>query len=341
MARAPARLVAIVWGCAVHLWREIAHAVLSEVDGSVSPPCVVRVPSIEQFVRDVYAVDDVSNRSLALKLSRQRRCSADAVAMNITFLDPQWRSKGNGKPISRAMENLKKVIRSRFRSNVTDYIHDVIFHGADNEAVHTSHLDAVISSRGRCYTPSWYGSSMAGPVWKEGLPNLLLYLQSICEIPHIVIKLDGQPHGFPDVVRLGGDVDILTDAISFSKVQRASEHFVESLASEGEHDFEVRVLRKPHNWRIRLERGSKLTFQIDIAEAVDAERLIMLARRYRVFNASFCLWRALQDDESRLRKLDCISKAAEGRSSALCSAFIANSGVRNYRRLQDALGRSQ
>jgi hypothetical protein len=47
-------------------------------------------------------------------------------------MHPNYRLKGNGSLISQVVEHLKLNIRSRYRSKVPNYIHDIIIHVADN-----------------------------------------------------------------------------------------------------------------------------------------------------------------------------------------------------------------
>lgn len=147
------RFVAIVWGCARHLWPEIighVHGVLAGgFGGMITSACVVAHgpdEGLASFVEAVYAVDDVSNRSLAIKLSRLETCARESLLLNLTVSQPQWRQKANGKPISRAMEALKLRVRGQYKQRVPNYIHDVILHAADNEVTHTRHIDSLLAS---------------------------------------------------------------------------------------------------------------------------------------------------------------------------------------------------
>ena len=147
------RFWAIVWGCARHLWPAIVghvHGVLTSggFGGVISSACVIdhsRGQGLAPFVRAVYAVDDVSSRSLDIKLSGLERCTHESLVLNLSVSQPQWRQKANGKPISRAMEALKLRVRRQYKAQVPDYIHDVILHAADNEATHTRHLDHILA----------------------------------------------------------------------------------------------------------------------------------------------------------------------------------------------------
>ena len=62
--------------------------------------------------------------------------------VNIEDLD--YRKKGiNGNPISRTVEGIKNIIRTEFKDDVTNYLHDIIIHLADNE-VQTQEINSCL-----------------------------------------------------------------------------------------------------------------------------------------------------------------------------------------------------
>ena len=81
------------------------------------------------------------------------------------------------------------------------------------------------------------------------------FLQTICNVPHAVVKLDGQPRGFPTAINIGGDLDILTIPRYVQQMKdRVHQYFrnfsgVYSLRTiEGEND----------QWKLRLEQNNRL-----------------------------------------------------------------------------------
>ena len=74
------------------------------------------------------------------------------MTLQLSSFAPSFRKKSNGKPLSRQMEALKAEVRGKFRGEVSNYTHDIIFHAGDNE-MHTRHLERVFGElriEGRC-----------------------------------------------------------------------------------------------------------------------------------------------------------------------------------------------
>ena len=68
------------------------------------------------------------------------------MALWIRVSKPSFRRKGvNDSPLNLEMESLKRIIRSEYQPHVTNYQHDVIIHGTDNE-LDSSHVERVLHS---------------------------------------------------------------------------------------------------------------------------------------------------------------------------------------------------
>ena len=217
----PTRFVAILWGCGQQLWSSMASRLRHAVAGTVSAACVARPPSLEAFVRGVYAVDDVSPANLRTKLSRLSRCSKEVALFNLSVAEPRWRLKANGNQLSQTMEMLKANVRGKFKGQVANYTHDILFHVGDNFAVHTRHLDNLTAPL-QCSDKIHQAAQPPASHRRADLPDIAAFLVRICEIPHLVIKTDGQPQGFPLAINAGGDVDILTTPQHFASLQAAT-----------------------------------------------------------------------------------------------------------------------
>ena len=182
----PTRIVAIVWGCARALWTRILEFVRATVApaGKVSTGCALRfanVGSLEHFVRGVYAVDQLKPEGLALKLRSLAPCAREALVLNLSVPYPLYRPKGTllngstGPDISIVMEDLKFRVRAHFGPQIANYTHDISFHVGDNEAVHTRHMDFILSgwSSGAHHR---VGAPYTCGIWQLGrltqLPNI-------------------------------------------------------------------------------------------------------------------------------------------------------------------------
>lgn len=156
---APVRFVAIMWGCARHLWPQM----ISEVrritstptfgSGGLTSSCQLTPTSLATFVSGVYEVDDVAPANLQIKQRALARCPPSVLALNVTTTKPAWRQKANGRWLSATMEGLKKHVRGLFKRRVANYTHDILFHAADNYEVHSRHLDTLVakaSGNGGC-----------------------------------------------------------------------------------------------------------------------------------------------------------------------------------------------
>ena len=176
-------------------------------------------------------------------------CPREILALNISMAFPMFRRKGSAKSkrptqISIFMEELKFRMRSHFGPQIVNYTYDIAFHAGDNELVHTRHIDALLAKLGALQScgaevalsvppppPSSQPPLPAPPrrtldkrssvrVVKtlapssspSPLPDIRDYLRTICDVPHAVCKMDGQPAGFPRSITRGGGVDIITSS---------------------------------------------------------------------------------------------------------------------------------
>lgn len=335
-----ARLVVILWGCAKHLWDEVTGTLKDQasIRGDIlSPVCELHIgrTGFKQLVTSVYQVDDVSQRNLRTKLSRLSLCVPDVLVLNLTVSQPMWRTKGNGKILSRSSENLKKLIRSLYRRRVQDYLHDIIIHIADNEEVHSRHLDALFRPlRRSCNVQSASWDSLMSV--KYNLQQLVhAYLRFICTVPSwMMIKWDGQPNtSFPAGVHIGGDIDLLASSESFPQLVARTQRFLDGSNLRG---LKLRMVSDPvannswhtRSWQARLENERKLVYLFHLVETTNTELLAMIDRRLIPSSAittgaalAPCLWTSTRADDVRLREIDCIHKWKPKKCSAPSNAI--------------------
>lgn len=139
------RLHVFIWGCAKALWTPILNDIRDRV--LVVSARKLRLNNPAEFVRAVYAVDDVTKAKIEFKAKQLARCRASDEVLSVTIqtADPRYRAKGNKAAtlISMTMEALKSKIRSSYRHRVANYTHDIIIHGADNFAQHTRRMSTL------------------------------------------------------------------------------------------------------------------------------------------------------------------------------------------------------
>ena len=85
----------------------------------------------EQLVLDIYKTDDISLdkvRNIKLKSMHQNKL----VYFTFYISNPIFRKKANGNLISTKVEQIKSKIRTTIKPKITNYIHDIIIHVADN-----------------------------------------------------------------------------------------------------------------------------------------------------------------------------------------------------------------
>ena len=84
------------------------------------------------YIRELYKIDDIKDWKVNLKIERMSSYNKDIRVINIEIPQPDFRYKENNQLISKVVEALKKQIRTRYKSKVDDYLHDIIIHIGDN-----------------------------------------------------------------------------------------------------------------------------------------------------------------------------------------------------------------
>ena len=85
-----------------------------------------------KYIRDLYQIDDIRDWKVNLKIEAMDIFPKRIRIIKIEIPNPRFRYKDNGKIISMVVEELKKDIRSKYKSKVNNYFHDIIIHIGDN-----------------------------------------------------------------------------------------------------------------------------------------------------------------------------------------------------------------
>ncbi len=135
----------ILWGCARDIWPEMERDVRRSRALLVQSVRHLHLHRADDFVRRVYAVDNIASKHLEFKVLHLMRCPHEILSLSVATADPEYRIKAaSGTNISRRMEALKRVLRSRYHRRVHNYKHDIIVHGSDNEETHTRHIERLV-----------------------------------------------------------------------------------------------------------------------------------------------------------------------------------------------------
>lgn len=107
-------------------WLRERHRVVWELDAEWGG----RFP---ELVRQIYATDDIEPWKVELKLHCMRPHGTKVRVLALEIPEPRFRPKGVGAGyLSIVGEDLKAMIRGRYKARVPDYFYDIICHIGDN-----------------------------------------------------------------------------------------------------------------------------------------------------------------------------------------------------------------
>jgi hypothetical protein len=84
------------------------------------------------YIKALYKIDDIKDWKVDLKIQGMSAYPKDIRIIKIEILEPNFRHKANNHLISKAVEELKEEIRTKYKSKVDNYFHDIIIHIGDN-----------------------------------------------------------------------------------------------------------------------------------------------------------------------------------------------------------------
>ncbi|CAH0525708.1 hypothetical protein [Vibrio hippocampi] len=94
----------------------------------------------DEKVAGIYECDNIEDWKVARKVNALKQYGTDVRVICFDMSNDVLRKKEvNGHPISTSMEKIKKDIRSKYKGDIPNYIHDVIIHGGDN-FYHTKYI---------------------------------------------------------------------------------------------------------------------------------------------------------------------------------------------------------
>lgn len=211
----------------------------------------------EFFIKGVYAVDDIEEWKVQKKIKSMIEPNQDTYqvrVLDIKMARPGFRLKQrNYKTLSRRGEQLKTVIRTKYKNKISRYFYDNVMHIADN-----------------------YDQNIHIEFLKDFYLDITEFFKAIVGENYVIGKLETpyMPKDFPKNVPAGKDIDILCLADSMGHLADQAEAFCHKYASE------YTCIRLPLGDRriqIRLELNGFTLFLWDIASQEEGlnERFVL------------------------------------------------------------------
>ena len=193
------------------------------------------------FVKGMYAIDDIDDWKIEKKLKYMEPYPKKVTVILFEMDFPDYRKKTlNGKPLSKNVEKLKKIIREKYSKRIENYFYDIILHIGDNSA-HTAHMNKIL----------------------EKDLNIVEYLEKLKNLNYVILKEDTpyQPTNFPETYSLGKDLDILCTLEDYPTILQITKDF----RKDYEEKYEIKCIEKTKGEKIRFELNDFLCFQIDLS----------------------------------------------------------------------------
>ena len=211
----------------------------------------------EFFIKGVYAVDDIDGWKVEKKIENMVVPTEDIYKVRILDLKmtrPNFRLKQkNYKTLSRRGEQLKLVIRTKYKDKIPHYFYDNVMHISDNYA-QNAHIRSL----------------------KDFNLDITEFFKAINNEKYVIAKLETpyMPKDFPENVPVGKDIDILCMTESLEHLADQAETFCHNYASE--YNCIRRSMGK-QRFQIRLELNGFTLFLWDFTSQEDGlnDRFVM------------------------------------------------------------------
>ena len=129
-------IVGFLWSPAQFSWDQILEFIREE--NPIEEYSIYKFgddkESFKQCVLDIYKTDDISPVKIEdVKLKCMKEFSNEFLMFYVKIDDLKNRKKEKtGTDISTVVERIKKRVRTKFKKDVSNYVHDIIIHIADN-----------------------------------------------------------------------------------------------------------------------------------------------------------------------------------------------------------------
>lgn len=235
----------ILWPPVQDYFDEITQVIASEYEVVECNDYEYSEETFERLVRGIYNIDDIEQWKIEKKISYMKQHIPKRVRLlKLYLVGPDFRLKQvNGASISQVGEFIKGVIRNNYKDKIENYFYDIIIHTGDN------------------FKQNRYISKLFNQAF-----SLRDYLQTIKDYQYIIIKYDVpyQTKDFPSTYAFSKDLDIIVCDSDYEKMIYQTVNYFDNNV----YGYEIRSMQCEDNFRVRIELGGYLIFQIDISKGV-------------------------------------------------------------------------
>lgn len=237
--------IGIIWGAGI----EYKNQIMSDIEkhGNIKKINLLKeidfenAIEFENFVRGIYHIDDIEEWKITKKIKSMKNHPLKVCVISMDVLNPLYRKKiQTGKPISIVMEEVKKIIRSKYKGKIKNYFYDILLHTADNEE-QSIYMKKII----------------------EKDIKICDFINSIKKENYVIIK-EETPYSlkkFPIEYPFHKDLDILCSKDSYLDIVKKCLEFSEVYKEK----YNIKILKNDINFKLRFELNGFLCYQIDIS----------------------------------------------------------------------------
>lgn len=277
-------VAAFIWPPAMKLCEEIKAEISEFVKIRRTETRHLTKGELPDFIRAVYSVDDIADWKIEQKIEHMRGYGDSVEVLFLSLEKPRYRLKGTTSlPLSVTVEELKKIIRGRFRNRVEDYFYDNIINISDN----------------------YYQSMLVGKILNL-CPDMTDCFAQIRDTDYALSKLEVpyMTHDFPKSFPVHKDADIYCRKESYGEIVGKIQAFASKYAEDN--DLTVRTLEEAVRSKIRIEYLGFLIFMFDVFYDIEnlGEGFVDKAVGRRILKDG--IYVLSEQDEIEVRKNECI-----------------------------------
>lgn len=275
-------IVAFIWPPAMKYFSQIIEELKYFVEVCKIETKKFDDVELPDLIRRIYSVDDIEDWKVEKKIKAIRRSENVIAIITLKIEKPKYRIKAQtALPLSKKVEELKEIVRNRYKKRVDDYYFDNIIHICDNyyQSVLIKKILNLPLNISECF---------------EKIKKYR-YVISKFEVPYMVYDF---PYSFP----VHKDSDILCLSEDFEKIVQIISDFVEIYSKNN--DLVVRRINSENRIKIRLEYLNFLIYQFDISSKIDClgDLFVDNAVKRRIPIDIFYVMN--QTDEFQVRKIE-------------------------------------
>ncbi len=284
MKLAQKEFAAFIWSPAIKFSEEIKAEISEFAHIKKTETKHLEEGKLPEFIRAVYSVDDIESWKVEKKIEHMRGFGDMVEVMFLSIDNPRYRLKASTSlPISIKVEEIKKIIRSRFKDRVDDYFYDNILHIADN-----------------CYQSRLMDKILKLPLdISECFEQIKDLKYALCklEVPYMV-------NDFPKSFPIHKDADMLCKKEDYRELSERIKGYAYTYASNN--DLAVRTLGENDRTKIRIEYMGFLIYQFDISYSIEnmGEGFVNNAIDRRKLRNG--IYELSEPDEIEIRKNECL-----------------------------------